>query len=323
MFKTIGFPISHKENEKRRAMLPSVLPYIKHTKNLYFEKGYGNVLGYYDEEFEKFGCHMVSREEVLKQDIICDPKVGDGDYLNRLKGQTIFGWIHATQNKKIADALVENRLTGIAWEKMYCGGRHIFWRNNELAGEAAIMHAFQCYGKMPYETAVAVIGKGNTARGAIKVLDMLGAKIMQYDRKTEDLFRSEIGRYDVVVNCVMWDVERDDHIIYKSDLKCMKKDSMIIDVSCDRNGGVETCVPTTIENPTYTVDGVLHYTVDHTPALFHKTFSNDNCHVIYPYLEKLITGENDEVLDNAIIIKKGEIIDKEIIDFQKRKYYCK
>ena len=194
----------------------------------------------------------------------------------------------------------------------------MFWRNNELAGEAAVMHAFQCYARMPYETKVAVIGQGNTARGAIKVLNMLGADVQQYNRKTEGLLRDELGMYDVIVNCVLWDVMRKDHIIYRCDLKRMKRNSMIIDVSCDRNGGIETSIPTTIEQPTYVVDGVLHYVVDHTPTLFHKTFTWNNSSIIWQYINELVSGELSSVLSNALIIQDGHVIDKEILEYQNR-----
>ena len=202
--KTIGFPISHKENENRRAVVPEHIRDMENPECLYFEKGYGMVLGIEDSEYEAMGCHICSAEEVLQKDIICDPKIGDADYLERLhKGQTIFGWVHATQNRDITDKLINAGVTAYAWEKMFEYGRHIFWRNNELAGEAAVMHAFQCYGRMPYETNCAVIGRGNTARGVVKVLNMLGAKVMQYDRRTEELLRREIGQYDVIVNCII------------------------------------------------------------------------------------------------------------------------
>lgn len=316
--KTVGFPISHKENEYRRAIVPEHLKKIEHPERLYFEKGYGIVLGIDDSEYEACGGHVVSHEDVLAKDIICDPKIGDADYLTELKNQTIFGWVHATQNRDITDKLLQGGLTAFAWEKMFQKGRHVFWRNNELAGEAAIMHAFQCYARMPYETKVAVIGRGNTARGAIKVLNMLGADVRQYDRRTEELLRDELGQYDVIVNCILWDVMRKDHIIYRDDLKRMKRNSMIVDVSCDRNGGIETSVPTTIENPTYMVDGVLHYVVDHTPALFHKTFTWNNSEVIWAYINELQSEKYGEVLSDALIIKDGKIVDDEIRKFQGR-----
>lgn len=317
--KTIGFPISHKENENRRAIVPRDVSKIACPEKLYFEKGYGRVLGIDDDEYLALGCHMCSRDEVLAKDVICDPKVGDADYLEHLhKGQSIFGWIHATQNRDITDKIVNASLTAYAWEHMFEKGRHIFWRNNELAGEAAVMHAFQCYGRMPYETKVAVIGRGNTARGAIKVLNMLGAEVMQYDRRTEELLRDEIGLYDVIVNCVLWDVKRKDHIISRTDLKRMKKNAMIIDVSCDRNGGIETSVPTTIESPTYLIDNILHYVVDHTPSLFYKTFTFNNSEIIFPYIEQLMVDNPDTVLKNAMIIQDGRILDMEIIEYQGR-----
>ena len=318
MIKTVGFPISRKENEKRRAIVPAHLKSIQHPELLYFEKGYGAVLGLEDSEYEACGSHIVSFDEVLTKEIICEPKIGDADYLSRLANQIIFGWIHATQNRDITDKLISGRLTVYAWEKMFQKGRHVFWRNNELAGEAAVMHAFQCYARMPYETKVAIIGRGNTARGAIKVLNMLGADVRQYDRRTEDLLRDELGNYDVIVNCVLWDVMRKDHIICREDLKRMKRNSMIVDVSCDRNGGIETSIPTTIEKPTYMVDGVLHYAVDHTPALFHKTFTWNNSEVIYKYINELQRGDCGAVLSQALIINNGEVIDSEIRKYQDR-----
>ncbi len=319
MNKTIGFPISHKENENRRALVPEHIKSIKHPEMLYVEMGYGDVLGLSDDDYRSQGCNVVSRDEVLSQDIICDPKIGDAEYLEQLhKGQAIFGWVHATQNRDITDKIINSKLTAYAWENMHYNGRHIFWRNNELAGEAAVIHAFQCYGKMPYETKVAVLGRGNTARGAVKVLNMLGADVMQYDRRTEKLFQEELGQYDVIVNCILWDVTRTDHIVYKNDLQRMKKNAMIIDVSCDRNGGIETCIPTTFEEPTYMVDGILHYAVDHTPSLFYKTFTWDNSKLLISYLNEMIEGRCGDVLNDSIVIKDGLIIDQSIIQFQNR-----
>ena len=147
---------------------------------------------------------------------------------------------------------------------------------------------------------------------------MLGAQVVQYDRNMEELLREELGQFDVVVNCILWDVTRTDHIIYRKDLQHMKKNSMIIDVSCDRNGGIETCIPTPINNPTYMLDGVLHYTVDHTPALFYKTFSENNSATIWPYLEQLMSDTCGDTLDNALIIQNGIIIDDEINIYQNR-----
>lgn len=317
--KTVGFPISSKENENRRAIIPEDIIKIIKPENLYIEKGFGNILGIADEEYEKVGSRICSHEDVLKQDIICDPKIGDADYLGQLgEGQIIFGWIHATQNRDITDKILEGKLTAYAWEHMFEKERHVFWFNNELAGEAAVMHAFQCYGRLPYGLKVAVLGNGNTARGAVRVLNMLGAEVMQYGRRQEALFREELIKYDVVVNCILWDIARQDHIIYREDLARMKKNALIIDVSCDRSGGIETCIPTSIEEPTYIVDGVVHYAVDHTPSLFYKTFSYNNSKIICQYINELMCGKVGEVLNDSLIIKNGKILDQAINRFQGR-----
>lgn len=317
--REIGFVISKKENERRRALLPTEIKSLRNTNYLYFEKGYGEILHIQDDEYLKLGCQMVSREEVLSKDIICDPKVGDADYLKDLKpSQIIWGWVHAVQNRSITDILVDNQLSAYAWEEMFNEGRHVFWRNNEIAGEAAVIHAFQQYGVLPEETVVGVLGRGNIAVGAIKSLFSLGAKVKVYNRNTEGLFREEIKDFDVLVNAILWDTNRNDHIIYKEDLKRMKKGSMIIDISCDEGKGIETCHATTIEQPVYYIDGVLHYAVDHTPSLFYRSTSKSISEALFQYVDDLVEENNNDVLRNALIIESGRILDDKIIAFQKR-----
>lgn len=319
--KTIGFAISHKENEKRRALIPDDIKHITHPEFIYIEEGYGDVLNYTDEDYLQYGIGGVcSRKEILKKDVICDPKIGDAEYLEDLEGQTIFGWIHAIQNRDITDRLIRSKLTVYAWEDMYEMGRHVFWRNNEIAGEAAIMHAYLLHGVFPYNTKVAVLGRGNTARGAIRMLNDMGAQVCSYDRKTEELFQNELGNFDVVVNSILWDTSRKDHIIYKSDLKRMKSGSMIIDISCDKAGAIETSIPTTIEKPDYIIDGIRHYVVDHTPSLFYKSSSIDISKEVVKYIDFFINNdeENNTILKQAHIIDNGSILDQRIIKFQNR-----
>lgn len=319
--KTIGFIKSTKENENRRALLPQDIVGIKNKEYLFFEEGYGHSLGIEDEEYLKLGCNVSPKSEVFLKDIICDPKIGDSEYLSDLrKGQIIFGWIHAVQNREITDNLLINKTTAIAWEDMFEKGRHVFWRNNELAGEAAIMHAFTLYGKLPYECNVAILGKGNTARGAYKTLSSLGANVTVYDRRTEKLLREELENYDVVVNGVLWDTSRNDHVIYREDLRKMKKPALIIDISCDNAGAIETSTPTSIENPTYSIDKVMHYVVDHTPSLISHTVSKSISKEVAKYVDSLVQNDcsNNPVLKDAIIVENGEIVDSRIIDFQRR-----
>ncbi len=316
--KSVGLPISHKENEKRRALLPNDVQYIKNPQCIFVESGYGDILGYSDQDYLDAGVHVVSREEVLKKNIICDPKIGDAEYLGVLEQQTIFGWVHAVQNRDITDKIINNKLTAYAWEDMYENGRHSFWRNNEIAGEAAVFHAYMCHGVFPYRTKAAILGRGNTAIGAKKMLDHLGADVVTYNRATEKLFQKELEQYDVIVNAVLWDTSRKDHIIYKDDLKRMKKNALIIDISCDRNGAIESSVPTTINEPVYQVEGITHYVVDHTPSLFWKTATESISKVFASHIDELIEGQIGQVLSKSHIAECGFLLDKRINIFQGR-----
>lgn len=317
--KTIGFPISMKENEKRRALVPPDLNDVKNNDKLYFESGYGDTIGYSDIDYLNAGVNVVDINEVYDQDIICNPKVPEHEERKLFKeGQTLFGWIHAVQGRDITDFLLEKKMSAIAWEEMYKDNRHVFWRNQEIAGEAGVIHASLYFGKLPYNCSVAILGNGMTARGAVRILEKMGTKITIYDRKTSPFLRKELEKYDIIVNCVLWDLFRKDRLIYREDLKRMKKGAMIIDISCDDGFEIETSHPTSINNPVYYVDGVLHYVVDHTPALFWKSSTEFISGCIKEYIDDLIEEKNNEVLQNATIIKHGKILDQDITKFQGR-----
>lgn len=321
MIKSAAFIIPHKKNEKRRALIPQDIASLPNDirKNIFIETGYGDILGFNNDDFINMGGHIVSREKALQKDILIDPKIGDADYLSSLRnGQIIFGWVHAVQNRYITDKIVGNNATAYAWEDMFEDGRHVFWRNNEIAGEAAVMHALSLVGKAPYEVNAALLGSGNVARGAYRILISLGANVTQYNRKSEMLFRKEMGYYDVIVNAILWDTKRTDHIIYRHDLSRLKNDSLIIDVSCDRAGGIETSIPTTMDQPVYDVDGIMHYVVDHTPSIFYRTISNELSRIMTRFLPLLMEGKEDECLSHAKAIENGVILDHRIIDFQNR-----
>lgn len=317
--RTIGFPKSDKENEFRRVLVPNVVKKITNPEYLFMESGYGDVLGYSDEEYENLGVKIVSFEEAISKDIICDPKVGDAAYLKKIKDSTIlFGWMHAVQNKELTDILIDKKITAYAWEDMYENGKHTFWKNNELAGEAAVLHAMLLYGKSFDNCKVALLGKGNTARGAKRQLDKLGAKVTVFGREDEKSFQKNIENFDIIVNCVLWDTSREDHVIYEKDLQKMKRSSLIIDISCDKSGCIETSIPTTLNDPIYNVSGVIHYVVDHTPTLMYRAFSEDLEGFIFNFLNQLLSANLSTTLSNSCAIKNGLIVDERINQFQKR-----
>ena len=326
--KTMGLLISHKNGEKRRALLPEQVEQLMHPEMLYFETGYGISIGRSDSEYEEAGAHIVTREEAQKCDIIPDVKLGDADYLESIgENKILFGWAHAVQGVDFTTSVLKHNHTVIAWEEINEDGRYIFYRNREVAGEAAIMHAFRYCGMMPYDTKVAILGNGQTAKGALRILHGLGADVDVYPRKFEKLFTKNMFKYDVLVNCVLWDTSRTDRIIYKDDLKKMKPGTLIIDVSCDPHLEIETSHPTTIDDPIYIVDGVIHYAVDNTPAMYPITVTKVLSEGIFKYIDILISKDYSEYpsnLKDATQIINGNIVDERIKEFRtRRNLFCK
>lgn len=322
---TMGFLISHKNGESRRALIPEHLSAAEGRERLYFEAGYGEALGIPDGDYIRAGAQVASRERVLGCDILVDVKLGDADYLGSIApGKTLVGWAHCVQNIPFASAVLNGGHTVIAWEELFEDGKYVFSRNRELAGEAAIMHAFRYCGLMPYDARVAVLGRGQVARGALRVLRALGAEPVIYGREDDARFRRELGEYDVIVNCVLWDTSRTDRLIYREDLKRMKKGSLIIDISCDPNLEIETSHPTTIDAPVYVVDGVTHYAVDNIPALFPRTVTKSLSAAFCAYVDPLLSGDYPGSLRRAVVIESGHIIDPRIADFRRaRNVFCK
>ncbi len=323
--KTIGFVISHKDGEERRGLIPQdVIANVKNPGQIYVETGYGDSLGICDEQYRQAGCRVVSRTDALSCDIIADVKLGDADYLDSIDaGKVLFGWAHAVQNIPFTDVALKNGHTVVAWEEIFEDGRYIFYRNREIAGEAAVMHAFRYCGKMPYDCSVAILGNGQTAKGAMRILHGLGATVDIYNRKLEQLFRQKMYEYDVLINCVMWDTARTDRIIYREDLKKMKPGTLIIDVSCDPQLEIETSVPTKISDPVYTVDGVIHYAVDNTPAMFPKTVSKILSAGISRYIDQIVCDEYTKPLEDAVVIREGHIVYEAIRKFrEERNCFC-
>lgn len=317
VLKTVGLVISRKNNEKRRALLPREAALLEHPECFAVEEGYGLALGHTDDAYREAGVAVLPRADVVTRDILVDVKMNETDVLDQVEpGRILFGWAHAVQSLDFTTKVIEGKHTVFAWEELYEGGRYLFFRNREIAGAAGVLHAFTYYGSLPSDTRVAILGNGQTARGAMRVLYGLGARVDVYDYMHEELFRRKMFQYDVIVNCVLWDTSRDDRLIYRSDLKHFRPGSMIIDISCDPNLEIETSRPTSFDDPVYTVDGVLHYCVDNTPAMFSKSVSHHLSEQLVPYYNQLVTGAYSDTLKASCIIKDGVILRDEITAFR-------
>lgn len=93
-----------------------------------------------------------------------------------------------------------------------------------------------------------------------------------------------------------------DHILFREDLKKLKKDALLIDVSCDEHGAIETSRPTTTDNPIYREEGVAHYCLDHSPSLFYRSASEFISEKVSLFIKPLVWEREDRVLEGSRVI---------------------
>nr|AXL04893.1 alanine dehydrogenase [Aeromonas hydrophila] len=362
MHKISVFGSSCKKNEKRIPIHPALFEQIpEYIRNqLIFEKGYASSLGVTDSYLrENFGG-VVSREELFSLgDVWLLPKPEKDDFKFFSEGKILWGWPHCVQGFDIAQAAIDAKMTLVAWEAMYGGSdrTHVFYRNNELAGYAAVQHMMMLTGKTGYfgrRLKAAVLGFGATARGAINCLKSLGiVDVSVYSQRPNHLLNAPIEsitykqmlrrdgktflegnryqdfvkpvevlrEYDVVVNCILQDPVNPMMFIEEQDIGSINKQMDIIDISCDRGMGFYFARPTTFDEPSFNVGtNINYYCVDHTPTLYWDSASYEITRSIMSYLPHFINGDWKEnpVLAAAIEIEEGLIINNKIIQFQKR-----
>ena len=237
---------------------------------------------------------------------------------------------------------------------------HVFHKNNELAGYCSVIHALSLVGSTgdygPRLRAV-VIGFGATARGAVTALNAHGvhdievltqrgaaavgspihkSHLTQLNTddgpthlstvETEDgpvLLPDFLATYDIVVNCTLQDVAAPLTYLRSEDLDRFASGSLIIDVSCDEGMGFEWAIPTSFEEPMFTVgQGVNYYAVDHSPSYLWNSATWDISEALLPFLRTVLSGPEawaeNSTLTRAIEIRQGVIQNPSILSFQGR-----
>jgi len=154
---------------------------------------------------------------------------------------------------------------------------------------------------------VAIFGAGNVGLGAARYAIGLGAYVTLLDIDLERLrdirqkilpqiktvylneyhVRQMLPKIDLLINAVKWPPQSDQHIVTREMLKLMKKEALIVDISCDPAGAIETCMPTSHDQPTYVVNGIQHYCVDNLPSAVARTASDALSNTSLPYVLKL------------------------------------
>jgi len=368
MYKTGVIKTSRKENERRIPIYPEHLAWIDENvrKNLWFETGYGKDYGLSDSYFIEMTGGVMPREEIFRQcELVILPKPVAQDLEELHSGQILWGWPHCVQQKPITQPAIDNKLTLIAWEAMHSWSAagekrmHVFYKNNELAGYAAIHHALQLTGRDGFygpRRQVVVLGYGSVSRGAIHALHGRGfnnilvltsrpthlvgdqhpdcyyaqmadspdgkINVVERNGKSRPLV-DVLADADIIYNGVLQNTNKPMMFVQPDETGRLKPRSLIIDVSCDEGMGFLFAKPTSFEHPVFTIgNGIIYYSVDHTPTYLWDAASREISRALIPYLEMVMSGptawRQNETIRRAVEIENGVIRNANILSFQNR-----
>lgn len=323
----IGVPKEIKSCENRVSLIPSsVKTLIDNDNVVYIEKGAGTKIGFSDEMYEEAGAKIVDTpsEVYSKSEIIVKVKELQKDEYNLLKnGQTILSYVHLAIEPQLLDILLKKKITTIAYEtiQMNDGRLPMLTPVSEIAGSVSIQIGARLLenthggvgkllGGVPgvYPGEVLIIGAGVVGLHAAKVALGMGAIVTMLDVSPEKLsaaaklFQGRVNtamsnKYnlekftktaDLVIGAVLILGAKAPHIITEDMVRKMKKGSVIVDVSIDQGGIVETIKePTSFDNPTFEKHGVIHYAVPNIPSCVARTATISFNNYVLPYIQRL------------------------------------
>ena len=153
-------------------------------------------------------------------------------------------------------------------------------------------------------TNVVIMGKGRVSRGVQALLKRTEIRPAVLWRTETANIEKYLGGVDILVNAVDW-YPREPHIVKRSMLKSMKKTALVLDISCDERGAVETCIPTTWDDPVYEAEGISHLCVSNLPAAVPRDSSTRLSSMILPHVLKVASGKE---LDTGMMTKNGRFV---------------
>eukprot|EP01037_Dinobryon_pediforme_P013784 gene13784-biopygen8438 len=305
----IGVPKEIKNNEFRVGLTPSSVAELTHHGNqLYVETGAGDGSGLTDAEYVAAGATIVTdADAAYAQDMVVKVKEPLSTERKRLKkGQVLFTYLHLAPDAEQTHDLIASGATCIAYETVTSpyGGLPLLTPMSEVAGRLAPQvgaHALEkaaggrgiLLGGVPGVPAaeVVILGGGVSGTHAATIALGMGANVTVVDRSAEVLRRlsAQFGtgvrtifstrsaieelakRADLLIGTVLIPGAAAPKLITRAMLKTMKPGSVIVDVAIDQGGCTETSHATTHADPTYVVDGVVHYCVANMPGAVART----------------------------------------------------
>ena len=340
----IGVLKEIKPNEYRVAATPeAVAQIVARGHQVLVQAGAGAGSGFFDSEYAAAGATVLetAAEVYSRADLFYKVKEmfpQEWQYMN--KDKILYTYIHSNAHPEETDAILDSKVTAIAYEDITDdqGNFPLLRPMSILAGKggflAALHHSQSVFGGTGTLLAavagtprpvVTIIGCGNSGMGAAELAAGFGNDVRILDINTKAMEEAKaklpdnviflmsnrenlvecLMVSDVVINCILWPKHRKDHLIYREDLKRMKKSAMIIDVACDDEGAVETCRSTSHDDPVYYEEGILHYCVDNIPSAFARTASTMLCNATLPYLLMIADMGPEKALKADKHLRKG------------------
>jgi alanine dehydrogenase len=305
----VGVPKEIKTREYRVGMTPAgVRSLTSKGHKVRVERGAGDGSGIPDEEYVKQGAEIVaSAAEAWAADMVVkvkEPLVAEFGYFR--EGLVLYTYLHLAAERELTKRLAEAKVSSVAYETIESedGSLPLLRPMSEVAGRMAVQVGATCLekerggkgvllGGVPgtRRGRVVILGGGVVGRNAATVAVGMGAQVTVLDVRAdtmaylEDVFGGSIetlysnptnieqtvARADLVVGAVLVTGAVAPKLVTEELIGRMEKGSVVVDVAVDQGGCIETCRPTTHDNPTYEVKGVVHYCVPNMPGAVAQT----------------------------------------------------
>ncbi len=349
----IGVPKEIKTNENRVALVPAgaeALVAAGHT--VYVEQGAGLGSGFDDAQYTAVGAKILPTADEVWATAEMIIKVKEPikvEWPRMRKGQTIFTYFHFAADEELTKAHLDSGATCIAYETVELPTRELplLTPMSEVAGRMAVHEGAKYLEKLfggrgvllggvpgvpPGK--VVIIGGGVVGINAAKMAAGMGAKVTILDLSLERLrylsdvmpanvtlifsnrhnLLEQISTADLVIGGVLVPGAKAPKLIRRDDLKRMRPGSVIVDVAVDQGGCVETIKPTTHENPTYVIDGIIHYAVANMPGGVPRTSTLALTNATFPYAKRLARhGWKKACKDDQALFLGLNVIDGKVV----------
>jgi len=340
----VGLPKEIKDNEYRVGLTPAGVRALTDAGHrVIVEKSAGEGSGFEDALYERAGASIIdSADDIWAQGemIVKVKEPIEPEYPRMREGQLLFTYLHLAPDHKLTEQLLQRKVTGVAYETITDkrGTLPLLTPMSEVAGRMAIQVGAHYLEKMsggrgillggvPGVPAarVVIIGGGVVGTNAAKMAVGLGAHVTIIDnnlerlRELDDIFLSKISTLassaymihdaimeaDLIVGAVLVPGAAAPRLVTRSMLKDVPNGAVIVDVAVDQGGCIETTHPTTHSNPTYYVEGVLHYCVANMPGAVPRTSTFALTNATLPYALKLANKGFPAAIANDPGLKEG------------------